>query len=183
LESTTRFELRLQGGGKLFAFGLVWLDILGEGGIARIREAPGFCREPDCAEYFTEHATAFWSFWRMGDAAKRHLLDRRGLCLPVVWTATTLGAGFVSIDRDASQVNVDVCLSTASNEGGVSAFDDWNRIAKDTKNDVNQEMLLRLNFGDLRDFDLDAFKSGKRLGTTDIALEVRPAAIQFSPDD
>jgi hypothetical protein len=80
-------------------------------------------------------------------------------------------------------VNVDICLSTAANESGVSVFDDWNRIAKETKDDVNREMLLRLNLENLRDFDLDAFKSGKRLGTTDIALEVRPGAIQFSRDD
>jgi hypothetical protein len=80
-------------------------------------------------------------------------------------------------------VNVDVCLSTAANASGVSVFDDWNRIAKETKDDVNREMLLRLNLENMRDFDLDAFKSGKRLGTTDIALEVRPGAIQFSRDD
>jgi hypothetical protein len=42
---------------------------------------------------------------------------------------------------------------------------------------------LRLNRGasTLRDFDVCAFKLGKRLGTTDIELEVRPSAL-FSRD-
>jgi hypothetical protein len=156
-----------------------------KGGTARIREAPGFCRDPDCADYFTEQAKAFWSFWRMGDSARTHLLDRRGLCAPVTWTEKTLGAGFVSIDRDAKQVNVDICLSTEQNEVGMSVFDDWNRIVKEAKDDVNREISLRLNLGagTLRDFDFDAFKLGKRLGTADIELEVRPSAIQFTRDD
>lgn len=178
-----RFRLRLQGGGKLVAFGLVWREVIGEGGITRILEAPAFCREPDCARYFTENAKAVWSFWRMGDEARRHLLDRKKLCAPVAWTDTTLGAGFVSILSDINQVNIEVCLSTTECEAGISVFDDWNRIAKDAKNDVNREMLLHLNLGDIRDIDLDAFKAGKSLGTTDIALEVRPSMIQFMPDD
>ena len=44
---------------------------------------------------------------------------------------------------------------------------------------------LQLNFAGagFRDFDLDGFRDGKRLGTTDIELEVRPSAIQFARDD
>lgn len=176
------FLLRLQGGGKLVAYGALWHETIGEFGMARFRDVPDFCREPDCAKYFTEHAKASWLFWRAGEAARRHV-PAPGLCAPVAWTETTQGVGFLSID--APQVTIDVCLSTAPNQNGVSVFDDWNSIVRDAKNDVNREILLRLNFGPttLRDLDTDAFKSGKRLGTTDLALEVRPSAIQFSRDD
>ena len=104
-------------------------------------------------------------------------------------TDATPGAGFISIDHLANErkeLKVDVCLSvTQTVESGVSVFDDWNRIAKAAKNDLNTEILLRLNLAAaaIRDFDLDGFVAGKRLGTTDLELEVRPSAIQFSPDD
>ncbi len=56
---------------------------------------------------------------------------------------------------------------------------------KEAKDDLNTEILLRLNLSaaTLRDFDIDGFAAGKRLGTTDLELEIRPSAIQFSRDD
>ena len=184
-----RFELRLQGGLKLFPIGMGWHDIIGEVGVARIREAPGFCHDPDCAECFTGQAKAIWSFWRMGDAARSHLLNRDSLCAPIKMTDATPGAGFIAIERNldlTKQLSVDVCLSVIqTGDHGVSVFDDWNSIVSKAKDDLNTEVLLRLNLGaaTLRDLDIDGFKSGKRLGTADIELEVRPSAIQFARDD
>ncbi|HEX7531814.1 MAG TPA: hypothetical protein VF340_01115 [Methyloceanibacter sp.] len=184
-----RFEFRLQNGNKLFPIGVGWHDVLGEGGAARIRECPGFCCDLPFADIFAAHAKASWSFWRMGDVARLYLLDRASLCAPVTVTDATPGAGFISIDHLANErkeLKVDVCLSvTQTVESGVSVFDDWNRIAKAAKNDLHTEILLRLNLATaaIRDFDLDGFVAGKRLGTTDLELEVRPSAIQFSPDD
>jgi hypothetical protein len=69
---------------------------------------------------------------------------------------------------------------------GASIFDEWSRIVAEAKHDLNREVLLRLNFfaeAGFRDFDLDGFRAGKRLGTTDIELEARPSAIQFARDD
>jgi hypothetical protein len=123
---------------------------------------------------------------RAGEAAWSQLLDKRSLCAPLNIGAKTLGAGFVSIDHTAKGATVDVCLSvTETTADGVSIFDDWTSIVKDTKDDLNTEILLHLNLGaaTLRDLDIDGFKSGKRLGTVDLELEVRPSAIQFSRDD
>jgi hypothetical protein len=76
-----------------------------------------------------------------------------------------------------------VFLSPAEN--GASVFEDWNRLVSEAKDDLNKEILLRLNLAaaTLRDFDIDGFNAGERLGTTDIELEIRPSAIQFSGDD
>jgi hypothetical protein len=184
-----RFELRLQNGNKLYPIGLGWHDVVGEVGTARVRECPGFCRDLSSADVFAAHAKVSWSFWRMGDVARTYLLDRASLCAPVTVTDATPGAGFISIDHLAGhrkELRVDVCLSvTQAAEGGASVFDDWNRIAREAKHDLNKEVLLRLNLAaaTLRDFDMEGFEAGKRLGTTDLELEVRPSAIQFSRDD
>jgi hypothetical protein len=124
----------------------------------------------------------------MGDAARADLLNRDLLCAPISVTDATQGAGFVAIERlhGTKQVSVDVCLSVSqSGNHGVSVFDEWNSIVQETKDDLNTEVLLRLNLGaaTLRDLDIDGFKSGKRLGTVDIELEVRPSTIQFADDD
>ena len=184
-----RFELRLQNGTKLFPIGLGWHDIIGEVGTATIRDCPGFCRDPETADCFAPHAKVGWNFWRMGDAARRELLDRASLCAPLTVTDATPGAGFISIDHLANQireVKVDVCLSvTPAGEDKFSIFDEWNRMVREAKHDLNKEILLGLNLAaaTLRDFDIDGFRAGKRLGTTDIELEIRPSAIQFSRDD
>lgn len=184
-----RFELRLQNGSKLFPIGMGWHQIIGEVGTATIRECPGFCRDLDLADCFAPHAKVGWSFWRLGDAARKELLDRAWLCAPLTLSDAAQGAGFISIDHRSNQqreVRVDVCLSvTPAGKDAKSIFDEWSRIVAEAKRDLNREVLLRLNFADasFRDFDLDGFKAGKRLGTTDIELEVRPSAIQFARDD
>jgi hypothetical protein len=181
-----RFDFRLQGGGKFYAFGLGWLELIGESGFARILSAPDFCHDADCAEYFTGYAEASWFFWRAGDKAWSQLLEKCSLSAPLSISAATLGVGFVSIDDTSKWATVDVCLSvTQTTAEGISIFDDWDRIVKDAKDDLYTEIVLHLNLGaaTVRDLAIDGFKSGKRLGTTDLELEVRPSAIQFRPDD
>ena len=184
-----RFELRLQNGSKLFPIGMGWHQIIGEVGTATIRECPGFCRDADLADCFAPHAKVGWSFWRLGDAARKELLDRSWLCAPLTLSDAAQGAGFVSIEHRANQqreVRVDVCLSVApAGKDGASNFDEWSSIVAEAKHDLNREVLLRLNFAEarFRDFDLDGSRDGKRLGTTDIELEVRLSAIQFVRDD
>jgi len=184
-----RFELRLQNGTKLFPIGMGWHQIIGEVGTATIRECPGFCRDLDLAHCFAPHAKANWYFWRMGDAARTQLLDPKSLCAPVAVTDATPGAGFISIEHLAEQrreVRVDVCLSvTPAGKDETSIFDEWNRIVAEAKPDLNREVFLRLTLAaaSFRDFDMDGFRAGKRLGTTDIELEIRPSAIQFARDD
>lgn len=69
-------RLRLQNGSKLFPIGMGWHQIIGEVGTATVRECPGFCRDADLADCFAPHAKAGWSFWRLGDAARKEPLDR-----------------------------------------------------------------------------------------------------------
>ena len=184
-----QFELRLQNGNKLYPIGLGWHDIIGEVGTAIVRQAPDFCRDPDFANCFAPHGKAGWYFWRMGEAARIELLDPRSLCAPVRVSDATHGAGFISIEHLSNrrrEVRVDVCLSvTPASHDAVSVFDDWSRIVRETRHDLNTEILLRLDVSAaaMRDFDLDRFKSGSRLGTTNIELTIRPSAIQFSRDD
>lgn len=81
---------------------------------------------------------------------------------------------------------MDICLSvTPAGKDETSIFDEWNRIVAEAKYDLNREVLLRLTLAaaSFRDFDIDGFIAGKRLGTTDIELEIRPSAIQFARDD
>ena len=68
---------------------------------------------------------------------------------------------------------------------GLSTFEDWLRILRATKDDLNQEALLRLDFAPdrLQASDIGAFKIGKRLATTDVALEVRPRLVQWKSVD
>ena len=178
-----RFELRLQNGTKLFPIGMGWHQIIGEVGTATIREYPDFCRHLGLADYFAPHAKASWYFWRLGDAAMTQLLDPKSLCAPVAVTDATPGAGFISIEHLAEQrreVRVDVCLSvTPAGKDETSIFDEWNRIVAEAKPDLNREVFLRLTLAaaSFRDFDMDGFRAGKRLGTTDIELEIRPSAI------
>ena len=184
-----RFELRLQNGTKLFPIGIGWHQIIGEVGTATIRECPDFCRDLDLADCFAPHAKASWYFWRMGDAAMTQLLDPKSLCAPVAVTDATPGAGFISLEHLAEQrreVRVDVCLSvTPAGKDETSIFDEWNRVVAEAKHDLNREVLLRLTLAaaGFRDFDMDGFRAGKRLGTTDIELQIRPSAVQFARDD
>ena len=184
-----RFELRLQNGSKLFPIGMGWHQIIGEAGTATVRECPGFCRDADLADCFAPHAKAGWSFWRLGDAARKELLDRAWLCAPLTMSDAAQSAGFISIEHRSNQqreVRVDVLSVAPAGKEGASIFDEWSRIVAEAKHDLNREVLLRLNFfaeAGFRDFDLDGFRAGKRLGTTDIELEVRPSAIQFARDD
>src|SRR4029079_16062784 len=116
----------------------------------------------------------------LGDAARKELLDRAGLCAPLTLSDAAPGAGFVSTQHPRTQqrgARVDVCLPVApAGKDGASVFDEWSGIVAEAKHDLNREILLRLNFAEdgFRDFDLDGFRDGKRLGTTDIELEVRP---------
>jgi hypothetical protein len=106
-----RFELRLQNGSNLFPIGMGWHQIIGEAGTATVRECPGFCRDADLADCFAPHAKAGWSFWRLGDAARKELLDRAWLCAPLTMSDAAQSAGFISIEHRSNQqreVRVDV---------------------------------------------------------------------------
>ena len=98
----------------------------------------------------------------------------------------TKGVGFLEANGAYRCVFVEVSLPTTNfGTTGISTFEDWLRILRATKDDLNQEALLRLNFAQdlIKDSDIAAFKEGKRLATTDVELQVRPRAIQWARED
>ena len=151
--------------------------------MARILRAPEFCNDPELARYFGEQSKSQWELSPIDTAARRSFSDEARLCRIVEISAATNGVAFLEVGGGHGHVHVEICLPT-TNFGmtGISTFEDWLRIIRAAKDDLNQEALLRLNFAVelLQDVDIAAFKSGKRLATTDVALHVRPRAIQWA---
>ena len=177
------FELRLEGGVS-FGFGP---PRPGDRGLARMLKAPAFCKaDPDLARYFDELAKAQWDLSPIDGDARRQFADESRLAQVIEVTAITKGVGFIEANAAYGCVFVEVCLPTTDfGTAGISTFEDWLRIMRVTKDDLNQEVMLRLSFAQdrLQSTDIAAFKFGKRLATTDVELEVRPRAVQWSRDD
>ena len=166
------FELRLEGGTS-FGFGP---PRPGDCGGARILRAPDFCRDPELARYFDEPAKAQWELSPIDKNARRLFADETRLTRPIDISGLTKGVGTV----EANEAYGRVFQST-----GISTFEDWLRVLQATKDDLNQEALLRLNFAPdrIQESDIAAFKAGKRVATLDVELQVRPRAIQWTRDD
>jgi hypothetical protein len=176
------FEMRLEGG-KSFGFGP---PRPGDCGLARILRAPEFCRDPELARYFHEQAKAQWGLSPIDETARRSFSDESRLARLVDLRAVTKGIGFIEVSGGYQCLFVEVSLPTTNFAStGLSTFEDWLRILRATKDDLNQEALLRLSFAQdqMQDSDIAAFKAGKRLVTTDVELQVRPRAIQWTRDD
>jgi hypothetical protein len=176
------FEFRLEGG-KSLGFGP---PRPGDAGVARLLRAPDFCGTPELARYFDSQAKAQWALSPMDKQARRSLADEIRFARVVDISGITKGVGSIEVNGGYQQVFVEVCLPTTNIRGtGISTFEDWLRILQATKDDLNQEALLRLNFASdrLQESDIAAFKAGKRLATTDVELQVRPRAIRWARDD
>jgi hypothetical protein len=176
------FELRLEGGTS-FGFGP---PRPGDCGGARILRAPDFCRDPELARYFHEQAKAQWELSPIDKTARQLFADETRLARVINTTGLTKGVGFIEANAAYGSVFVELSLPTTNFQStGISTFEDWLRILRATKDDLNQEALLRLNFApdQLQEADIAAFKVGKRLATTDVELRVRPRAIQWTRDD
>ena len=154
--------------------------------MARILSSPEFCRDPKLARYFDEQAKAQWGLAPIDSTARREFADAASLVRLVDSDAVTSGVGFIHISGGHQCVFADLCLP-ADNVGatGLSTFEDWLRILRATKDDLNQEALLRLDFAPdrLQESDIAAFRIGKRLATTDVELVVRPRVIQWTRND
>lgn len=180
--SQNAFELRLEGGIS-FGFGP---PRPGDGGMAQILRAPGFCRDPELAHYFKEGAKAQWGLSPIDTTARKAFADEASLARPVDINHITKGIGSIEVSGGYRCVFVELYLPTTDiRNTGMSTFEDWLRILRDTKDDLNREALLHLNFAPdlLQDSDIAAFKVGKRLATTDVQLQVRPRLVQWTRDD
>ena len=61
--------------------------------------------------------------------------------------AVTIGVGFVETNATYGCAFVELCLPTTDFVStGISTFEDWLRILRATKDDLNQEAILRLHF-------------------------------------
>jgi hypothetical protein len=180
--SPTVFEFRLEGGVS-FGFGP---PRPGDAGMARILSAPEFCRAPKLARYFDVQAKAQWGLAPIDSIALREFADAASLVRPVDADAVTKGVGFVHISGGHQCVFAELNLP-ADNIGatGLSTFEDWLRILRATKDDLNQEAVLRLTFAPdrLQEADIAAFMLGRRLATTDVELQIRPRLVQWKGDE
>jgi hypothetical protein len=66
---------------------------------------------------------------------------------------------------------------------GLSIYEDWIGILKANKDDLNKEVVLRMEFGVVTPAEIDGFREQKSLVTKDIELQVRPRSIQWAHDD
>lgn len=150
-------------------------------------KAPDFCKvDPELARYFHDLAKGQWDLSPIDGNARRMFADERRLVRVIDVAAVTTGVGFIEANATYGSAFVELCLpSTDFGTTGISTFEDWVRILRATKDDLNQEAILRLHIPEdrLQDTDVAAFKFGRRLATTDVELEVRPRAIQWSRDD
>ena len=182
LKSPSVFEFRLEGGVS-FGFGP---PRPGDGGIAQMLQAPGFCSAPELARYFDPGAKAQWDFTQIDSTARRRFTTEASLARILDIDIVTKGVGFIYVSGGYQCVFVELCLPT-NNAGSssISIFDDWLRIVQATKDDENREALLRLNFTphQLQAADVAALKKGNRIATTDIELHVHPRAFQWARDN
>jgi hypothetical protein len=176
------FELRLEGGVS-FGFGP---PRPGDAGMARILRAPDFCSAPELAHYFNEGAKAQWGLSPLDGTARKAFADEGNLARSIDFSAITKGIGFLEVSGGYRCAFVELYLpATDFQNTGVSTFEDWLRLLRATKDDLNREALLHLNFAadQLEKSDIAAFKVGKRLATTDVQLQVRPRQVQWARDD
>jgi hypothetical protein len=176
------YEIRL-GGGKVFHIGYL-TGILGR---LTVMKAPDFAQADDFPHYaragWGERGT--WNLRPIDDYARDVTFKTaRLLCRPVAVTERTPGIGFLSIEDGDGSVHVDVYLSTREfSANGLSVYEDWTRIVAEAKDDPHRDVLLAMNFGAVTAEEVEAFKAGKALTTTDIGLTVRPRASPFPRDD
>jgi hypothetical protein len=180
--SPTVFEFRLEGGVS-FGFGP---PRAGDGGMARILSAPDFCSDPKLARYFDQQVTAQWGLAPIDSTTRQEFADIASLVRPVDVDAVTKGVGFIHLSGGHQCVFAELRLPVDKFAvTGLSTFEDWLRILRATKDDLNQEAVLRLTFAPdrLQDADIAAFKIGKRISTTDVELQVRPRLVQWRSAD
>jgi hypothetical protein len=175
------YEIRL-GGGKVFHIGFL-TGILGR---LTIMKAPDFARAADFPDYAREGGgKGVWNLKAIDEHALATDFANSGpRCRPLALTERTPGVGFIVLNSGDRSVHVDVYLSTrefAAN--GLSVHEDWTQIVQEAKDDPHRDVLLAMNFGAVTADEIEGFKSGKALTTTDVDLHVRPRAHPFARDE
>jgi hypothetical protein len=177
----TTFEFRLEGG-KVFHIGYL---PPGERGGLTVTHVPDFCRPPQFPASVCEGGKGTWYIGALDEHARRSILtDSQRGCRSLELSDARPGVGIVSLSDYRVPFNLDVYLSTREiSAGGLSLCEDWMRIVKAAKDDLNVEALLRLDLGEVTPQEIECFSTGRNLASSDIELVVQPRLVQWSRDD
>ena len=154
----------------------------GDGGIVRILRAPDFCCSPELEHCRDTLTRGSWNLSPIDKHTRRTLAD--ALRASATAEITGLSRGIALVSTADRRLYVEVWLpATDFRRPGISTFEEWMRLIKEVKDDLNREALLRLKFLGVAEASIIAFAVGKKLATTDVELEIRPRSIQWSRDD
>jgi hypothetical protein len=175
------YEIRL-GGGKVFHVGYL-NGLLGALTITRAPDFTGANDFPPCAR--AGWGRGVWNLRPIDDYVRDVIFKNdRTLCRPLNITDRMPGIGFITLHDSDRSVEVDVFLSTREfSTKNLSVYEDWTQIVRDAKDDPYRDVLLDMKFAAVTAEEVEAFRSGKTLTTTDIDLRVRPRARPFVLDD
>ena len=168
------FALRLEGGYRMF-----WSTITPTAcGRLQTLSVPAFCSGTDFPGLCGEGTRGIWDLWPIKNPARPHPLeDADRLCRPITITEQTQRLALVSFlhqdGRSQEYIWIEVFLTGEPGPDGRSPLDDWAQMLRAAKDDASQEVVLRLNLGNITPNDIAGFKSQKKLVATDLALEVR----------
>ena len=175
LDDGSTFEVRLLGGFRLF-----WSTITpAVSGHLRSITVPEFCHSAGLFGRCGEGTPGTWDIWPINNLARPNPLEEADrLCRPVKIAHRTSGVALISLRQEVGEPGafwLELFLSTTEpGQGGGSVFEDWVRILSKAKDDIFQEVVLRLNVGNITQEEIAGFKSQKKLVTANLALEILP---------
>jgi hypothetical protein len=171
----TTLEIRLQGGYRMW-----WSTITPiVAGHLKLLHEPEVLLGADFPSHPAEGMGGHWDLWPIDNPARPHPLkeiDR--LTREVHINAQTMGVALLSLQRDADKRSdwlwVEMFLSeTEPAQNGRTVCEDWAHILRASKDDISQEVVLKLTFSGLTPDEIAGFREQKKLVTSDFALEVR----------
>jgi len=176
------FEMRLEGGYRMF-WSTITPTVCGR---LKTLATPDFCHAADVPKYCGQGARGLWDLWPIDNPARPHPLDEIDkLCRRVQITAQVSRVALISLlqddDHSPRWLWIELFFSaTDLGPNGQSTFEEWAEILRIAKDDMNTEVVLRMDLGSITPDEISGFKSQKKLATTDVTLEVRPIAVRTS---
>jgi hypothetical protein len=166
--------LRLQGGYRMW-----WSTITPiVAGHLKVLDAPEFLQAMERPWHPAVGMGGHWDLWPIDNPARPHpLTEVDRLTREVQITARTLGVALISLQLDDDRTGwlwVELFLSESEPaENGRSVCQDWAHVLRSFKDDVSQDVMLKMNFDGVTPEEIAGFRARKKLVTSDLALEVR----------